>query len=215
MSFIVTRPQHDVTTRYISAWAEEIISFAKRKGVMLVDLVRDKATRRELEGRIRKIAPRLIFFNGHGSQDSVKGHDNEILIKVGDNDSLLWGRIVYVLACDSGGVLGPTIAQGKNTAFIGYKDEFIFVGDIRYVGRPLEDPKAQPFMESSNQVMLSILKGHSASKASEKSKELYRKNFTTFTSSSADADSVQVAQFLWWNMRNQVCLGDQSARLES
>ena len=29
--------------------------------------------------------------------------------------------------------------------------------DQKYVSRPVEDPRAKPFMESSNQVMLSLL----------------------------------------------------------
>jgi hypothetical protein len=213
MSLIVTRPQHDPTTRYISSWAGEIISFAREKGVNVVDLVKSKATRRELEGRIKKIAPRLIFLNGHGSQDAVAGHDNEILIKVGENDTLLLGKIVYALACDSGGVLGPAIAKDQSTVFIGYKDEFIFMADSRYMNRPIYDPKAKPFMESSNQVVISLLKGRSAREAFERSKELFKKHFVALSSSNADADSLQIAQFLWWDMQHQVCLGNQSTTL--
>jgi len=213
MSLIVTRPQHDPTTRYISSWAGEIVSFARAKGVTVIDLVKSKVTRKELEGRIKKITPRMVFLNGHGSQDAVFGHDNEVLIRVGENDTLLSGKIVYALACDSGRILGPAIAKDQNTVFIGYKDEFIFMADARYMNRPVHDPNAKPFMESSNQVMFSILKGRSAREAFERSKELFKKYFVVLSSSSADADSLQIVQFLWWDMRNQVCLGNQSATL--
>ena len=61
MRLIVTRPQHDITTSYLSAWAEEVIKLAKEKGVNVVDLLRDNANRKELEGRIKKLKPELIF----------------------------------------------------------------------------------------------------------------------------------------------------------
>ena len=213
MKLIITRPQHDVTTRYISAWAEEVIVFAKRKSIVVIDLLKDKSRRRELEGRIKKLAPRLIFLNGHGSPDSVCGHDDEVLIKVGENHNLLTGRITYALSCNSGEILGQKVAENKGTAYIGYKDEFIFIADRRYITRPLDDPRAKPFMESSNQVMTSILKGHSTQEASSRSKDIFREHYRKLSTSTTDVDSLQAAQFLWWNMRNQVCLGDSDSKI--
>ena len=79
---------------------------------------------------------------------------------------------------------------------------------------PIDDPKARPFMEASNQVMISLLKGNKAKDASERSKSKFRDNYIRLLSSSADQDSLQAAQCLWWNMRNQVCLGDLDAELK-
>jgi len=213
MKLIVTRPQHDVTTRYISAWAEEVIAFAKVKSIEVIDLIKDKAKRKELEGRIKKLLPRLIFLNGHGDHDSVAGQDNDVLIKAGDNHDLLAGKITYALSCNSGETLGPKVVENKNTSYIGYKDDFIFVADGRYVAKPLDDPRAKPFMESSNQVMMSILKGHSTQEASDRSRDVFREHYIKLTSSTTDIDSLQAAQFLWWNMRNQVCLGDKDSKI--
>lgn len=213
MKIIITRPQHDVTTKYISSWAEEIISLAKKKGIEFVDLIRDKANRKELEGRIKKLSPRLMFFNGHGSKDAVTGHDNEVLIKAGENHDLLDGKITYALSCDSGKVLGETVALKQNSAYIGYADEFIFACDSRYLTKPLEDPLAKPFKEASNQVMISLLKEHTPQEAVDRSKSVFREYYIKLSSSNTDQDSLQVAQFLWWNMRNQVCLGDVNSKI--
>lgn len=213
MKLIVTRPQHDLTTRYISAWAEEVIAFAKVKSIEVVDLIKDKAKRKEFEGRIKKLIPRLIFLNGHGNHDSIAGQDNDVLIKVGENDDLLAGKITYALSCNSGQTLGPKVVESKNTSYIGYRDDFIFIADGRYTTRPLDDPRAKPFMESSNQVMMSILKGHSTEEAASRSKSLFREHYIKLSSSTTDVDSLQAAQFLWWNMRNQVCLGDTDSKI--
>lgn len=38
-SMLVTRPNFDLTTRYISIWAKKIIALAKEKGGAVFDLV--------------------------------------------------------------------------------------------------------------------------------------------------------------------------------
>ena len=45
MRLIVTRPYYDIPTKYISGWAEEIISFAQNKGINVVDLEKEKANK--------------------------------------------------------------------------------------------------------------------------------------------------------------------------
>ena len=213
MNFIVTRPEHDITTKYLSAWAGEIISLAENKKINVIDLWRDKANRDDLVGRVKKWDPELIFLNGHGGDDCISGQDNRILIKAGDNHEILQKRITYALSCNSGKILGQKVAEDNTSTYIGYSDEFIFVGDSNYISRPLVDPKAEPFKEASNQLMISLLKGNSAKDASERSKEKFRENIRKLTSSIADSDSLQIAQCLWWNMRHQVCLGNIEAKL--
>lgn len=213
MKLIVTRPKHDITTKYISTWAKEIIFFAGSKKVDVVDLVKEKANKNDFEGRISKLEPKAIFLNGHGSDDCVCGHNDEILVKAGDNHNFLQGKITYALSCSSGKKLGPEVAVDKKSVYIGYDDDFIFVTDHKYVARPAEDPKAKPFMESSNQVMFSLLKGNTAKESSDKSKNKFVRHVRSLSSSLADPDSLQVAQCLWWNARHQVCMGNEDAKL--
>jgi len=35
---LITRPDHDVTTRYLSAWSKEIIELADKKNIQVMDL---------------------------------------------------------------------------------------------------------------------------------------------------------------------------------
>lgn len=214
MKMIVTRPQHDVTTRYISAWAVDIIDSAEQKGIDVINLAKDKAIRKEFEGRVKKLRPEAVFLNGHGSEDSVCGHDNEVIVQSGENHELLENAITYAVSCDSGKILGEKVGESKKGAYIGYKDEFIFVADQRYVNRPLEDPNAKPFMESSNQVMISLIKGNTANAATERARNAFREHSIRLSSSAADQDALQSAQFLWWNMRNLACMGDGDAKFQ-
>jgi len=54
---LITRPEHDFGTKYLSFWAKEIIETAIKKGLDVIDLHREKAEQKELEGRINKTNP--------------------------------------------------------------------------------------------------------------------------------------------------------------
>ncbi|MBU0722215.1 hypothetical protein KKA93_02030 [Patescibacteria group bacterium] len=213
MKMIVTRPQHDVITKYLSVWTEEVINFAKEKGIEVFDLIKEKANKKDFCRRVKKLQPDMIFLNGHGDDNCVTGHDDQEIVRAGDNHNILYGAITYALSCNSGKILGPKVTKNKATTYIGYEDKFIFVSDRNYMHSPIDDPRARPFMEASNQVMISLLKGHRAGEASKKSKNKFKEHFMKLSSSQADPDSLQAAQCLWWNMRNQVCLGNLDAKL--
>lgn len=215
MSLLITRPDHDHATRYISCWSEKIISFAKSKGRKVIDLKGKKATQKEVTGRIKKLAPSLVIFNGHGKDKVICGYDNEIIIQKEKNEKIISDKITYALSCSSGKELGPKSVKDKKGAFIGYKNDFIFSSDRRNLKDPLRDKRAKPFMEASNQVAISLLKGHSAIIASEKSKEIFKKNYQNLLSSNSDPNSLQDAKFLRWNQMHQVCLGDRNKTLST
>lgn len=207
MSFLITRPDYDPATKYLSHWSEEIIDVAKSKGRKTVDLKGDKVTKDGLTGRISKLNPSLVVLNGHGSEDSIAGQNDEILIKVGDNEHILHSRVTYAVSCKCGKNLGPKSVADGNSTFIGYDDDFVFTSDRKYLSRPREDGRAQPFMEASNHVPISLLKGHKALDASTRSKEMFEKSYKKLLSSNSDPNALQDARFLWWNMMHQVCLG--------
>jgi hypothetical protein len=215
MKIIVIRPSYDITTKYISAWAEEIIKFAQLRGVRVVDLFREKANRNDFESRAEKLEAKIIFLNGHGNESCVCGQDDKVLVELGDNENLLKGKITYALSCESAKKLGEGVSKYQNSVYIGYTDEFIFISDARYTGRPLKDPKAKPFMESSNQVMISLIKGNTAKESSIKSRNKFFEHFIKLSSSIADPDAIQSMHFLRWNMMHQVCLGDKNASTNS
>jgi hypothetical protein len=213
MSFLITRPDYEPTTKYLSRWSEQIIETAKSKGLKIIDLKGKKVTKRDLVSRLQKLNPRLVVLNGHGNEDSIAGQDEEILIKAGENHQVLHSRITYAVSCKCGKTLGPKSVEKGDTTFIGYDDDFVFTSDRRYLSRPLEDKRAKPFMEASNYAAISLLKGHKAQEASARSKEMFKNNFQKLLSSNSDPNSLQDARFLWWDMTHQVCLGNGDAKI--
>lgn len=203
-SLLVTRPNFDLTTRYISIWAEEIIKLAKLKNKNVFDLAKNRARRKEFESMVRKHNPDLVFLNGHGNETQVAGQDNEILLSVEDKN-LFKNKTLYALSCKSGKTLGPESVESGARSYIGYAEDFIFLYDEKMINRPKEDKTAEIFMEPSNQVMLSLLKGHTAREAHENSKRSFAKRIRKMLSSQSTRIESSAVRYLIWDMQCQVC----------
>lgn len=210
---LITRPQYEPTTHYLFHWNQKVIDFAKKRDIDIIDLQRERANRKEFTNIVVKRSPRLILFNGHGSGDSISGQDNEILVKIGENENLLKNKIIYALSCETAKLLGPESVSKGAVSYLGYDDVFIFYYSYDKIDRPLEDKRAALFLEPSNQVAISLLKGHTTGDAHQRSKKSFLKNIQKLlTSESAET---YLVRFLIWDMRHQVCLGNQDASLKS
>ncbi len=210
---LITRPEHDPATRYLSCWNKAVIKLAEKKGIDVIDLRREKANKNDVAGRIKKTAPALVVLNGHGGSDFVMGHNNEVLIKKGRNEKLLKGRIIYSISCRSAKKLGPACSDDE-TAYIGYDEDFVFNISRRNLTRPLEDKRAAQFLDAATQVSVSLIKGHTAGEASEISKNLFKEKIKELLSKgSLDPDARDDAAYLYWDMKHQKCLGNGDKRL--
>ena len=212
MKLLITRPEHDITTRYLSRWSEKIIEEANKKGIDIIDLRRDKANRKRVIGILEKRNPDGAFLNGHGSDKFVAGNKNEIILRDSDKKAVN-SKIIIARSCKSAKGLGKKAIAHGAIAYIGYKEDFWFSYNVEKISRPLEDKTAALFLEPSNHIVISLLKGHSIGRADNKSKELFRKNIEKLLVEGPSADNYYSMRYLYWDMTNQVCLGDQDATL--
>lgn len=65
-AFLVTRPNHDLTTNYLFYWSLLVIKKAKEKGFQVLDLKGRKANKKNFDSYIKRHKPVLVFFNGQG-----------------------------------------------------------------------------------------------------------------------------------------------------
>ncbi len=136
---------------------------------------------------------------------------NEVLIKVGVNEQLLKSKLVYSVSCSSAKILGPKAVEAGAECFIGYKDVFIFASDKNCsAGRELEDTLAEPFFDSSNQIVLSIINGKTTGESYEKSQAFFRKWIERFGSSTAPPGSEAIISWLMWDMSCQTLEGHEN-----
>jgi len=189
-----------------------VIELAQEKGIKVWNLEGERANRKEVESIIKKRKPSLVFLNGHGDDGAVAGHNNEVLIEAGDNEDILASKIVYALSCKSGKKLGPESIKKGATVYIGYDDDFVFITNPNKVSDPLSDETASLFLEASNQIIISLLKGHSAKDCHDRSKKIFARNAAKV--STGDSKEYLLAAYLLWNAEHQVCLGDENASLQ-
>ena len=207
---LVTRPDNDEATHYLSEYAELSLAAAKEKSFSIIDLKKEKATRRNLESYIAKQNPSLIFFNGHGGPDVVTGHLMEPLVKLGENESILRSKIVYSIACSSSKRLGPESIRSGALCYVGYSDDFIFLVDKNKETEPVKDGLASMFLEHSLIFVKTLVKGNTVSNAYEKAKNKLYENFA----SAVTSNDYDVEQYLFWDYMIFMKDGDDSAGID-
>lgn len=210
---IITLPRHDYVTEYLSQYSEEVINEAEIKNIKIKELENRKANRREFESVLRKLNYIMIVFNGHGSDETIAGYQDLPIVKVGVNDSLLKERIVYARSCNAAHTLGrQSMNENKGGCFIGYELSFMFYIDKNRISTPKKDKIAPLFLEPSNLVPISLIKGNTTAEAHERSKNQMLKNMVKILNKQ-DKESFLLAEALWNNYSGQVLLGNSAATL--
>jgi len=82
---------------------------------------------------------------------------------------------VFALTCAAAASLGPSAVEKGTSAFLGFREDYVFLTDGSKASRPLGDELARPFFETTNAIATAIINGHSASEAIEKARGNYRK----------------------------------------
>lgn len=210
---LITRPEHDDTTHYLSHWSKYAIEIAEQKGLFVFDLWREKANKKKTEGILRSQNPSLVIFNGHGKEDCICGHKNEPLITAKENATLLKEKIIYAISCKSAKILGPESIKNGVRAYIGYEEDFIFFYESKKITDPLTDATAALFLEPSREVMIALIKGNTVEEAEKKAKQLLKENIQKLLTSEATKEEASMVRYLWWDMKCLVAHGDKGAAL--
>ena len=208
----VTRPDFDLATHYGSAWFSLVIDAARRRGFTVVDLHRGAATRVEVERALASMDPELFTGVGHGSASVFTGHLLDPIFRACVNDGQLRDRVVYLLSCLTGRRLGPSMVRKGCRAYVGYREVYGFVIDLRYRDRPLEDPYARAFMEQSNAIPLTLIDGGTVGEAVQRSISVAGR-WIRYWERQGTRVGMLVAMWLRHNIGALTLLGDESARI--
>lgn len=212
IKFLITRPNYDIVTSYLFHWSKKILNFASKNSINFIDIKEDKVNKENVESYLKKQNPRLIFFNGHGDDNSIAGFKDEPLIESGKNEQLLKNKIIYSLSCNSANILGREAIKKGTETFIGYEDSFMLYTDSEREATPLKDKIANSFLQPSNELGISLLKKKTAEESSTRSKEAFKKETKKFLASSSIEGGEMIIMALLWNLENQIVLGNKKAR---
>lgn len=215
MKAIITMPNYDDATAYLYCYAEELVKFADGKNIIISQLKRPRLRRNILEESIKKQNPQLLLFNAHGDETTIYGdklgREAEYLIREKENHQLLQGRLTYARACSTAASLGRKCTQ-KSGCFIGYNQPFSFWTDTSRTTTPLKDKIAQLFLEPSNELAISLLRGKSARQAADIFINLSKKNILHLLGKQDEPGAMASAMLLWNNMMAQEVLGNEEMK---
>ena len=210
---IITLPRHDEVTEYLSFFSKDIIDEAKNRHIPVKKLIDKDANKENFEKNVKKTDFKLFVLNGHGAPTIISGYKNKLLIGEGINEEILLERITYARSCDAGYSLGKKAMQkNKEGCFIGYKLSFQFYSDETWHGNPAKDLLAPLFLEPSNLIPISILKGKPTGEAHLSSKKAILKNIKKVLKKS-NYESLVMAEALWNNYEGLVLIGNSSAEI--
>lgn len=211
--FLITRPQHDKETSYLHSFSKAIVSIVKDKPeIRLNNLEGTTANRRNVEEGLSSQEKTLAFFNGHGNEETVFGHADKPILD-GNNVALTKDKIVYALACSSLVMLGEIAVKKGAKAYIGYSEEFMWVGEPSKSAVPDKDKNAAPFRKACHMLIHSLVSGFSVGKSMDKTKQEYKKLIRTYGSSRDDpyGDAPAIGFALAWNLSYLDLVGDSEA----
>ena len=115
---LMTRPDHDDTTFYLPRWCKDTVEIADSLGKLLADLKGRRANRKEFESILNSKTPTILLLHGHGTESSLCGHQNEVILDI-KNSHLLKSKIVYAVSCKTAKTLGyHVVKEGIAKAFI-------------------------------------------------------------------------------------------------
>jgi len=211
-TILITRPEYDVATFYLSRWSEKIIEEANKKGIKVIDLHRDKAKKDRVVGTLEKTSAKLVIFNGHGDDATICGEDDRPILETSDTKAIK-DKIIYARACRAANILGNNSVAVGAISFLGYTHDFVLFRSKSSERQPLKDEVAKMFLEPSNYVPISLIKGHTTGEADKRSKNLFRKNIKKLIIAGPTATDFRTISGLLRNLNHQVCLGNQGASL--
>ncbi len=207
---LLTRSRHDIGNEYLFHYSEEIAAKAIDGGWQVDDVKSEKATKAAVQKRLGTLAYEFAIFNGHGSDSSICGHNNETLVDQ-SSASLLSNKVCFSRSCCSAKHLGDIAVSKGSKAFIGYSREFIVPRVNSCASRPLQDPAARPVLESSNAIPISLLHGKTAKEAVDSSQAHAEKLILKLLPSEEPYDGAALRALI----NNQSCIricGDEAAR---
>lgn len=208
---LFVRPCHDDVVSYLHYYSKALLKESNNKGFKTINKEKENANKAVVTSIIKKNNPNFIMFNGHGSPTMICGHQDKVLIEKGKNHNLIKNRIIYSLSCSSASQLGKTVADSKTT-FIGYIDEFALGMDSNSQAVIHRDKRAKLFLEPSNLLVKSLLKGNSAKDAVTKSKNLMKVNISKLRTDPFP-DAKDYLPYLYNNYLILELIGNKSAKL--
>ena len=205
---LIVNAEHDEPTAYLGTWSRKVVKELQGDAdIKIIEIGGIDAVKTNVLNLISSNDPAIIIFNGHGNENTICGHNYDVLVKVGEDLDGFKGRIVHAMACKSASVLGGDLIKIGGVAFVGYKEEFKLVHQGQSDDTAREaDAVAALFLNPAFTAVTALMKGETASQAYALSQHEYAKCMAELIKSNPNDLFSIIGAPLYHNMKYQVCL---------
>ncbi|MEM0473333.1 MAG: hypothetical protein QXF88_01270 [Candidatus Aenigmatarchaeota archaeon] len=206
---LITRPEYDIETYYLSSWSNVIINEAIKNGIKVFDLKGKKANKKILLSFLSKHEPNFVVMNGHGDETHIYGNNDVPIVSENSDEEYFENKIVYTVACDAAKSLGESITKRGNNCFIGYKEKFMFhIDSTSPFNEPMKDRIAASFFIPTNKIPMSIIRGYTTKESVEMAIDEFKKEIRKWRMSK-DIEAPFILTALFWDLTFLVHLGKE------
>lgn len=116
---VFSRPDFDSSVIDGLWWLESVLDYCVKRGITVVDLVGDLATKAEINQALQDYDPTCFIGVGHGSADLFTAQNREVVFETCNCDQLA-GRAAFLQSCRTAVNLGPDIITKGGIVYAGY-----------------------------------------------------------------------------------------------
>jgi len=141
-AILISASDYEPAVAYFYPYAQQAIIIAQNKNYEVLRCLREQQNRDDIFRAAPKAA--LILHNGHGNASVTTGHGSVVIWEACNYPtSTVEKKIIFLLSCLCGQILGPDMARKGASAVIAWDETYIFnaAGDPD----PLKDPYVQLF----------------------------------------------------------------------
>lgn len=149
----------------------------------------------------------IIIAMGHGDPDTLTAQNEAVILDVGKyNPSEVRGKVIKLLSCQTGKVLGPDLVRNGALAVGAYKDDFVWICDAELASTPWSD-------EMAAKNLMPVVDGLNALLDGKTFGEAFQVEIDGFSRNAEAEENELLKSCLLFNHDNAVLLGDQNARI--
>jgi len=150
----------------------------------------------------------IIIMTGHGSEDSITGQNEAVILEVGKYDPReVRGKVIKLISCECGIELVPDLVANGAACAMGYSDDFVWVMDADLASRPWVDE------EFAGKSLMPVINGLNALLDGMTAGEALQIELDGYTRNAEVEEDELIKSCLEFNRDNAVLLGSHGAKI--
>lgn len=152
----------------------------------------------------------IIIMTGHGSEDSITGQNEAVILEVGKySPGEVKGKVIKLLACQCGVILAPNMVEKGASSVAAYSDDYLWIMDSDLAFTPWADK------EFAGKFLMPVIDGLNALLDGKAAGEALQIELDGYTGNAEVEEDELVKSLLEFNRDNAVLSGNPEAKVRA